>query len=43
MHVGGIFCDLTKASDFINHEMLLAKLPISVEFEENPNIGSGPI
>jgi hypothetical protein len=25
MHVGGIFCDLAKAVDCINHEMLLTK------------------
>jgi hypothetical protein len=28
MHVVGIFCDLTKVRDCMNHEVLLAKLHI---------------
>jgi hypothetical protein len=28
MHVGGIFCDLAKVLDCMNHEILLAKLHI---------------
>jgi hypothetical protein len=26
MHVGGIFCDLAKAFDYMNHAVLLAEL-----------------
>jgi len=42
MHVGGIFCDLAKAFDGINHEIFLAKL----HFYESRGVsedGSGPI
>jgi hypothetical protein len=26
MHIGGIFCNLANASDYVNHEILLSKL-----------------
>jgi len=26
IHVGGIFCDLAKACDYMNHEIFLVKL-----------------
>jgi hypothetical protein len=26
MHLGGIFCDLAKACDYVNHEISLTKL-----------------
>jgi hypothetical protein len=39
MHVGGIFCSLTKAFNCVNHEMLLSKL---LEFREQWQIGSDP-
>jgi hypothetical protein len=42
MHEGGIFCDLAKACDYVNHEILLAKLHF-YEVQRVPEIGSGPI
>jgi len=30
IHVGGIFCNLENASDFVNHEILLAILNLYV-------------
>jgi hypothetical protein len=42
VHVGRIFCDFAKAFDFVNHEMLLAKLHF-YESEEYLKIGSGSI
>jgi hypothetical protein len=32
MYVGGMSCDLAKAFDFVNHEMLLSE-PMFMEFE----------
>ena len=40
MHVGGIFCDLPNAFDYVDHEILLVQLRNSMEFEMQLKIGS---
>jgi hypothetical protein len=42
MHEGAIFCDSEKACDYVNHEILLAKLHF-YEVQGVPEISSGPI
>jgi hypothetical protein len=42
MYVGGIFYDLAKAFDVMNHAILLANLN-SCGIDEYLKIGSGPI
>jgi hypothetical protein len=42
MHEGGSYCDLAKACDYVDHEILLAKLHF-YEVQGVSGIGSGPI
>jgi hypothetical protein len=42
MNVGGLFCDLAKALDTVNHEILFLHY-ISMEFKEYLKIGSDPM
>jgi hypothetical protein len=42
MHIGGIFCDLGKTFECVDHKMLLTKLHFFA-FKEQQQVGSDPI